>query len=268
MPGVPQAAVFDTAFHQTMPDYAYVYPIPYKYYEEYDLRRYGFHGTSHRYVSAQAIQLLDMPPEDTRVITCHLGNGSSIAAVRGGKCVDTTMGLTPLEGLPMGTRSGSIDPAIIQFLSDRAGLSLQDVLSILNRESGVLGVSGVSSDFRDIEDAAARGNERARLALEIFNYQVLKYVGSYMGVLGGADAIVFTAGLGENSPPMREAVIERLGGLGVTIDKEKNKTRGKLADITGPGSTTRVFVIPTNEELVIATDTKSLVEGSIVTAQP
>jgi acetate kinase len=255
IPSAPQVAVFDTAFHQTMPEYAYIYPIPYKYYEEYDLRRYGFHGTSHRYVSARAVELLDMPAEDTRVITCHLGSGSSIAAVKGGKCVDTTMGLTPLEGLPMGTRSGSIDPAVIQYLSNRAGISLGEVITILNKESGVLGVSGVSSDFRDIEAAAAKGNARARLALEIFYYQTLKYIGSYIGVLGGADAIVFTAGLGENSPPTREAIIERLGGIGITIDREKNQTRGKLAEITGEDSRTRVFVIPTNEELVIARDT-------------
>jgi acetate kinase len=261
MPQTPQVAVFDTAFHQTMPDYAYIYPIPYKYYEDYDLRRYGFHGTSHRYVSAKAIELLGAPAEGTRVITCHLGNGSSIAAVHGGKCVDTTMGLTPLEGLPMGTRSGSIDPAIIQFVSDRAGIPLGDVIAILNRESGVLGVSGVSSDFRDIEEAAAGGNARARLALEIFYYQALKYVSSYIGVLGGADAIVFTAGLGENSPAAREAIIDRLGGIGICIDKEKNKTRGKLAEITGEGSNTRIFVIPTNEELVIARDTKLLVSN-------
>ncbi|MDR2665370.1 MAG: acetate kinase, partial [Oscillospiraceae bacterium] len=215
----------------------------------------------HRYVSARASELLDVPAESSRVVTCHLGNGSSIAAVLGGKCVDTTMGLTPLEGLPMGTRSGSIDPAVIQFVSDRAGISLGDVITILNKESGVLGVSGVSSDFRDIEAAAGSGNARARLALEIFYYQTLKYVSSYIGVLGGADAIVFTAGLGENSPSAREAIVERLGGIGITIDKEKNKTRGVLAEITGEGSNSRVFVIPTNEELVIARDTKQLVSN-------
>jgi acetate kinase len=259
MPNVPQVAVFDTAFHHTMPEYAYIYPVPYRYYEEYDLRRYGFHGTSHRYVSSRAIELLNKPAEDTRVISCHLGNGSSIAAVRGGKCVDTTMGLTPLEGLPMGTRSGSIDPAVIKYLSDRAGISLAEVINILNKESGVLGVSGVSSDFRDIEAAAAEGNARARLALNIFHYQTLKYVGSYIAVLGGADAIVFTAGLGENSPSTRAAIIERLGGIGISIDSAKNQTRGKFADITGEGSVTRVFVIPTNEELVIARDTKDII---------
>ncbi|MDR2421099.1 MAG: acetate kinase [Oscillospiraceae bacterium] len=265
MPGVPQVAVFDTAFHQTMPEKAYTYAIPYSYYEKYNVRRYGFHGTSHRYVSAEAIKMLGGRAEGTRVITCHLGNGSSIAAVKDGKCLDTSMGMTPLEGLPMGTRSGSIDPAIIEFVANHEGLTREEVFDVLNKKSGVLGISGVSSDFRDIEAAAEDGgnplSRRARLALDVFRYNVAKYIGSYVVTLGGVDAIVFTAGLGENSADLREAVVSRLGGLGVSIDKEKNKTRGKLLDITGEGSSARVFIIPTNEELVIARDTKSIVEA-------
>ncbi|MDR0445940.1 MAG: acetate kinase [Oscillospiraceae bacterium] len=265
MPGVPQVAVFDTAFHQTMPEKAFIYAIPYSYYEKYNVRRYGFHGTSHRYVSAEAVKMLGGKAEGTRVITCHLGNGSSIAAVRDGKCVDTSMGMTPLEGLPMGTRSGSIDPAIIEFVANHEGLTREEVFDVLNKKSGVLGISGVSSDFRDIESAAADPSHplsrRSQLALDVFRYNVAKYIGSYMAALGGADAIVFTAGLGENSAELREAVTDQLRGLGVTIDRDKNKARGKLLDITGEGSTVRVFIIPTNEELVIARDTKSIVEA-------
>ncbi|MDR2615078.1 MAG: acetate kinase [Oscillospiraceae bacterium] len=265
MPGVPQVAVFDTAFHQTMPEKAYTYAIPYSYYEKYNVRRYGFHGTSHRYISAEAIQMLGGRAEGTRVITCHLGNGSSIAAVKDGKCLDTSMGMTPLEGLPMGTRSGSIDPAIIEFVANHEGLTREEIFDVLNKSSGVLGISGVSSDFRDIESAAGDKTNplyhRAQLALDVFRYQVAKYIGSYFVTLGGADAIVFTAGLGENSADLREAVVAQLGGLGIKIDLEKNKARGKRLDITGDGSAVRVFVIPTNEELVIARDTKSIVEG-------
>ncbi len=261
MPGVPQVAVFDTAFHQTMPEHAYIYPIPYEYYEKHGWRRYGFHGTSHRYVSQKALEFLGIPAEGSRLITCHLGNGSSLAAIKDGKSIDTTMGLTPLEGLPMGTRSGSIDPAIISFIADYEGLSLQQVMEVLNKDSGVLGISGVSSDFRDIEEEAAKGHKRAKLALDCFYYDVTKYIGAYMAAMGGADAIIFTAGLGENSPELREDVIGRLNGLGIYIDKEKNNFKGQFRDITGEGSKVRVLVIPTNEELVIARDTKEIVEG-------
>lgn len=260
MPGVPQIAVFDTAFHQTMPEYAYIYPIPYMYYEKYGLRRYGFHGTSHRYVSKKALEVLGIPAEGSRLITCHLGNGSSLAAVRDGKCIDTTMGLTPLEGLPMGTRCGSIDPAILESMANYEDLSMHQIMEVLNRESGVYGISGVSSDFRDLEAAAEEGNERARLALDCFNYAVSKYIGAYLAAMGGADAIIFTAGLGENGPLTRSGIVRPLNGLGICIDEEKNDFKGKLREITGEGSTIRIFVIPTNEELVIARDTKEIVE--------
>ncbi len=260
MPGIPQVAVFDTAFHQTMPKHAYIYPIPYSYYEKYGLRRYGFHGTSHKYVSQKALEILGIPAKGSRLITCHLGNGSSIAAVRDGKCLDTTMGLSPLEGLPMGTRCGSIDPTILSFMANHEGLTFQQIMEVLNKESGVLGVSGVSSDFRDIEEAAAEGNERAQLALDLFHYNVRKYIGSYMAVMGGVDAIIFTAGVGENGPETREAIMDGLETMGMCIDKEKNKFKGLLRDITGEGSNVRILVIPTNEELVIARDTKEIVE--------
>ncbi|MDR2502453.1 MAG: acetate kinase [Oscillospiraceae bacterium] len=264
MPGTPQVATFDTSFHQTMPDYAYIYAIPYEYYEKYNIRRYGFHGTSHRYVSEEAVRLLGGRAAGTKIITCHCGNGSSIAALRDGRCVDTSMGLTPLEGVPMGTRSGSIDPAIAEFLANSEGLTRKETYDILNKKSGVLGVSGVSSDFRSIEAAAADAahplQRRAQLALDIFYYDVAKYVAAYAGILGGADAIVFTAGLGENSPELREAVIGKLSAaFGVYVDPQKNFTRGTV-DITGDASKTKVFVIPTNEELVIARDTKEIVE--------
>lgn len=258
IPGVPQVAVFDTAFHQTMPDYAYTYAIPYEYYEKYNVRRYGFHGTSHRYVSAEADRILGK--ENTRVITCHCGNGSSIAAIKNGKCLDTTMGMTPLEGLLMGTRSGSIDPTIVEYISAVKGYTIDQIFHMLNHESGIYGISGISSDFRDVEAAAADGNYRAQLALDMFRYSVAKYIGSYVVPLGGLDALVFTAGLGENSPELREAVVDHLSGFGLKINKEANKVRGgKYADITGEGSTARVLVIPTNEELVIARDTMEIV---------
>jgi acetate kinase len=260
MPGVPQVAVFDTAFHQTMPKYAYIYPIPYSYYEKYGMRRYGFHGTSHRYVAQKALEVLGIPAKGSRLITCHLGNGSSIAAVKDGKCIDTTMGLSPLEGLPMGTRCGSIDPTILSFMANQEGLTFQQIMEVLNKESGVLGVSGVSSDFRDIEDAAAEGNERAQLALDLFHYYVRKYIGSYMAAMGGVDAIIFTAGVGENGPETREAIIEGLETMGICMDKEKNKFKGLLRDVTGEGSKVKILVIPTDEELVIARDTKEIVE--------
>jgi len=260
MPGVPQVTVFDTAFHQTMPKSSYIYAITYEYYEKYSVRRYGFHGTSHRYVSAQAIELLGGKAEGTKVITCHLGNGSSLAAVKDGKCFDTSMGLTPLEGVPMGTRSGSMDPAIVEFIANKEGISTSETLTMLNKKSGVLGISGVSSDFRDLDNAAAQGNERAELALEIFAYDVKKYIGSYVAAMNGVDAIVFTAGLGENSAEMRERITNGLDYLGIEIDKEKNAVRGTV-DITGKNSKVKVFVIPTNEELVIAMDTQEIVNN-------
>ena len=275
MPEVPQVAVFDTAFHHSIPEYAYVYPIPYKYYAVNDIRRYGFHGTSHRYVSAMAIEYLGGVTEGSKIITCHLGNGSSLAAIKNGKCLDTTMGVTPLEGVPMGTRCGSIDPTLIEIIANiEGGLSIGDTMNILNKESGVLGVSGVSSDFRDVETAAgidirngnklenAVVNDRAKLALDIFNYQVAKNIGSYSAIMGGLDALVFTAGVGENSPYTRMGICRMLCGIGICIDEKKNGFRGRaeFMDITGEGSNAKVFVIPTNEELVIARDTVSIVK--------
>jgi len=257
MPGVPQVAVFDTAFHQSMPKSSYMYAIPYEMYEKYGIRRYGFHGTSHRYVSAQAAELLG-GAEGTKIITCHLGNGSSMAAVKDGKCFDTSMGLTPLEGVPMGTRSGSIDPAIVEVIANNEGMTPSQVLNMLNKKSGVMGLSGVSSDFRDLDNAAAEGNERAQLALDVFAYSVKKYIGSYAAALGGVDAIVFTAGLGENSSEMRAKIASGLEYMGVEIDAAKNAVRGTV-DITGANSKAKVFVIPTNEELVIAMDTQEIV---------
>ena len=276
MPGVPQIAVFDTAFHHTIPEYAYICPIPYKYYEENDIRRYGFHGTSHRYVSAQAIDYLSESAEGTRIITCHLGNGSSLAAVKDGICIETTMGVTPLEGVPMGTRSGTVDPALVSILSElNDGLPIKNTIDILNKESGVLGVSGISSDFRDIETAAgldistgikiegANEDPRAKLALDMFCYHVAKFIGSFFMIMGGVDAIVFTAGIGENSPTVRNGVCEILEGIGIKIDKEKNRFRApnELVDITAKISRARVLVVPTNEELVIARDTKAIIDA-------
>jgi len=258
MPNVPQVAVFDTAFHQTMPPKAYMYAIPYEYYEKYKIRRYGFHGTSHKYISGRTLELLGRT-ENTRVITCHLGNGSSIAAIKDGKCIDTTMGLTPLEGLPMGTRSGSIDPAIVGIIADNEKLSAAEVVNILNKQSGVLGVSGVSSDFRDLEEAVEKGNDRAKLAIEMFEYEIVKFIGSYIAALGGLDALVFAGGIGENGPEIRESIVNQLSVFGLKIDAEKNKARGKELDITGEGSSAKVFIVPTNEELMIARDTRELV---------
>ncbi|MDR1193296.1 MAG: acetate kinase [Peptococcaceae bacterium] len=258
MPNTPQAGVFDTAFHQTMPAEAYIYALPYEYYERYKVRRYGFHGTSHRFVSQRAAELLGAP--DAKIITCHLGNGASVAAVKGGKSVDTSMGLTPLEGLAMGTRSGDIDPAILEFIMGKEGLTIGEMSGVLNKKSGVLGISGVSSDFRDIETAADGGNQRAKLALDRFAYAVRKYIGAYAAAMDGADAIVFTAGLGENSAPMRAAICAGLTFLGIELEPEKNSRRGEEIEITKAGSKTRVFVIPTNEELVIARDTVAIAE--------
>ena len=261
MPGVPQIAVFDTAFHQTMPASSYMYAIPYKYYEENQVRRYGFHGTSHRYVSAEAIRVMGLEVEGSKIITCHLGNGSSLAAVKDGKCFDTSMGLTPLEGVPMGTRCGVVDPAVVEFITNLEGCTVSETLTMLNKKSGVLAVSGVSSDFRDLDNAVAEGNERAKLALDMFNYAVKKYIGSYAAAMGGVDGIVFTAGVGENSASVREACLEGLEFLGVKLDKEANNCRGKLQKISAEDSKVQVYVIPTNEELVIARDAKAIVEG-------
>ena len=257
MPGVPQVAVFDTSFGMSMAPEAYIYAIPYEYYENDSIRRYGFHGTSHRFVSARACEI--MGKKGTRVINCHLGNGSSVSASIDGKCVDTSMGLTPLEGLPMGTRSGNLDPAILQFLMNKYGYTADEMLNILNKKSGVLGISGVGSDFRDLDKAAEAGNERAKLALDKFAYEVRKYIGSYAAAMGGVDILTFTAGVGENSAEMRESICKGLEFLGIRIDSEKNKTRGKEVDISAPDSTVKVYIIPTNEELMIARDTLALV---------
>ncbi|MCL2842988.1 MAG: acetate kinase [Oscillospiraceae bacterium] len=256
---VPQVAVFDTAFHQTMPRHAYTYAIPYDYYEKHKIRRYGFHGTSHRYVADRAAEMLGRPLEELKLISCHMGNGSSVCAIDGGKSVDTSMGFTPLAGVPMGTRSGDIDPSIIEFLTEKEGLTVKEVLNILNKKSGVLGVSGVSSDFRDLGKAASSGNELAALALEEFYYGVSKYIGAYAVAMGGVDAIIFTAGIGENGATEREAICKNLGVIGLKLDPEKNKVRGKQVDVTAEGSKGRVLVIPTNEELVIARDTLEIV---------
>lgn len=260
MPNTPMVAVFDTAFHQTMPDYAYMYALPYEFYEKYGIRKYGFHGTSHKYVAARAAAMLGKSPEELKIITCHLGNGSSITAVKGGKSIETSMGYTPLEGLAMGTRCGSIDPAVVPTLMDKEGMTTREVDNMMNKKSGVLGVSGLSNDFRDLDEAASKGNRRAELALEIFAYKVKKFIGEYTAVLNGIDAVVFTAGIGENSASIRKRILTDLDGLGIKIDEEKNKIRGQEIDISIPDSPVRVLVIPTNEELAIARETKELVE--------
>ena len=259
MPNKPQVAVFDTAFHMTMPPKAYIYAIPYEYYENDDVRRYGFHGTSHRYVSARAIDMLGNP-EHSKIICCHLGNGSSLSACVDGKVVDTTMGLGPLAGVPMGTRSGDIDATILEYLMGRYNYDIKTMLNILNKKSGVLGISGVSSDFRDLDKAAEGGNERAQLALDKFVYEVKKDIGAYAAAMGGVDAIVFTAGVGENSIDMREKLVEGLEYMGVKIDPVKNKTRGVEAEVQADDSKVKIFVIPTNEELMIAKDTAALAQ--------
>ena len=259
MGNVPMVAVFDTAFHQTMPGKAYMYAIPYQYYLSNGIRRYGFHGTSHRYVSSRCAELMGKPIEELKIVTCHMGNGSSIAAIDHGKCVDTSMGFTPLVGLPMGTRCGDLDAGVIQFLMNKYGYSIDEMLNILNKKSGVLGVSGVSSDFRDLDKAASEGNERARLALDMFHYWVAKVAGSYVAAMNGVDAIVFTAGVGENSKETRKGICEYFGYLGVEIDPEANSKRGEDIMISTPDSKVKVFVIPTNEELVIARDTRDIV---------
>lgn len=257
MPKTPQVAVFDTAFHMTMPPKAYIYAIPYEYYEKDDVRRYGFHGTSHRYVSARAVDMLGNPAH-SKVICCHLGNGSSLSACIDGKCADTSMGLGPLAGFPMGTRSGDIDATILEYLMGRYGYDIKEMLNILNKKSGVLGISGVSSDFRDLDEAAAKGNERAQLALDKFVYEVKKFIGAYTTAMGGVDAIVFTAGIGENSIDLREKICDGLECIGIKLDKEKNNVRGKEVEVSADDSKVKIFVIPTNEELMIAMDTASL----------
>ncbi|MBO4360613.1 MAG: acetate kinase [Eubacteriaceae bacterium] len=256
LPGVPQVAVFDTAFHQTMPAYASTYPIPYEYVEKHKIRKYGFHGTSHRYVTLKAAEM--MGTKEFKLVTCHLGNGASCAAVLNGKCVDTSMGLTPLDGLEMGTRCGTVDPAVVKFLCDKEGLTVDEVDDILNKKSGVLGVSGVSNDFRDVEEAMNNGNERARLAMQIFYYRVRTTIGQYAAAMDGVDAIVFTAGVGENSASARTAICKDLTYLGVKIDEELNSKRGEAMFINTPDSKVKVMVIPTNEELMIALDTVAL----------
>ena len=260
MPGTPNVAVFDTAFHQTMPDVAYTYGIPYKYYEEYKIRRYGFHGTSHSFVSKRLAELMGKDIRNLKLIVCHLGNGSSISAVKGGKSVDTTMGLTPLAGLPMGTRSGDIDPAIIDFIAEKEKLSIKEVNNILNKESGVYGLSGVSSDFRDLTAGMEAGNDRCRLALDVFCYNVKKYIGAYAAAMGGLDGIAFTAGIGENTAYVREKSLEDLGFLGINLNNEANSVRGEEALISTDDSKVQVWVVPTNEELAIARETVALVK--------
>ena len=259
---VPQVAVFDTAFHQTMPPVAYTYAIPYEYYEQDKMRRYGFHGTSHRFVSQRAAAMLNKPIEELKIITCHLGNGSSIAAIKNGKCVDTTMGLTPLAGLPMGTRSGDMDAGVLEFLMHKYNYSIDEMMTILNKKSGVLGISGVSSDFRDLEAASKQGNQRAQLALDIFCYDVKKYIGSYAAAMGGVDAIVFTAGVGENGPDTRSMCTSGLEFMGIApLNDVENHKRGAEVDVSGEGSKVHVLVIPTNEELMIAMDTAEIVKA-------
>ncbi len=261
---VPQVGVFDTSFHQTMPDYAYMYAIPYEYYEKYKLRRYGFHGTSHRYVTARAAAMLGKKPEEINIVTCHLGNGSSITAVKNGKSFDTTMGVTPLEGLMMGTRCGSIDPAILPFLAEKEGMSVKELDTMMNKKSGILGVTGgVTSDNRDIEDGAKNGNVRYQLIESMLCHQITKYVGGFAAAMGGIDAVVFTGGIGENNPHYRARVAEKLGFMGVKIDEEANKKAMRTSDendVSAPGATVKMLVIPTNEELMIARDTYELVK--------
>jgi len=261
MPNTPMVTVFDTAFHQTMPEVAYIYPLPYELYTEHSVRKYGFHGTSHKYVSAKAAEMMGKDIKDLKLITCHLGNGASVTAIQNGKSVETSMGFTPLEGIAMGTRCGSIDPAILTYVMKELDLTIDEANDLMNKKSGVLGISGVSSDFRDIETAAwEEKNHRAQLALDIFSYKVKKFIGSYAAVMGGVDAIIFTAGLGENSPETREDVCNGLEFLGAVLDKSKNKVRGKAVELNTEDSKTKIFVIPTNEELVIARDTEALVK--------
>ena len=256
---VPQVAVFDTAFHQTMPEHAYLYSIPYEYYEKDKIRRYGFHGTSHRYVSLRAAELLGRDPAELKVVSCHLGNGSSLAAVKGGRCVDTSMGLTPLAGLPMGTRAGDMDVGVVEFIANKYDMTISEAVNLLNKESGMLGLSGVSSDFRDLEQAAEKDHHRATVALEIFEYRVRKMIAEYAAAMGGVDVVVFTAGVGENAPETRAHILQGLEFMGITCDPEKNRCRGKEQIISRDGAPVIVMVVPTNEELMIAQDTMELV---------
>ena len=258
MPGTPMVAVFDTAFHQTMPPVAYTYALPYEYYETDKVRRYGFHGTSHKYVAQRAAAMLGKPIEELKLISCHLGNGSSVTAVDGGKSVDTSMGFTPLAGLPMGTRTGDIDAGILEYLMGRYDMDIKEMLSVMNKKSGVLGISGVSSDFRDLEKAGEEGNARAALAVQVFEYGVKKLIGSYAAAMGGVDAVIFTAGVGENGGGNRASIVSGLEFMGIKIDPEKNKVRGEEIDISAEGATVHTLVIPTNEELMIAIDTAAL----------
>ena len=260
MPGVPNVAVFDTAFGQSMPKKAYLYAIPYEYYEKYSIRRYGFHGTSHRFVSAEVLKFAGLDPEKGKVIVCHLGNGASISASIGGKCVDTSMGLTPLEGLVMGTRSGDVDPAVLQFICNKENKTVNEMLDILNKKSGLLGISGISSDCRDVQNAQQEGNERADMAIKCFEYRIVKYIGAYVAAMNGVDAIAFTAGIGENDGMIRKDVCDSLGYLGITIDDEANKVRGERKMISTPDSKVKVMVMPTDEELAIARETLALVK--------
>lgn len=259
MPGTPMVGVFDTAFHQTMPPESYIYALPYEYYEKYGVRRYGFHGTSHKYVAQRTAEMLNVNLDDLKIITCHLGNGASVSAIKRGKCIATSMGFTPLEGLIMGTRSGDIDPAIVEFIADKEGITVQEVNTILNKKSGILGISGLSSDMRDVLEAAEEGNERAMLALKAFAHRVRFYIGAYIAEMNGVDAIVFTAGVGENSIPMRDIICNDLGNLGIKLDVVKNKVRGKELIISRDDSPVKVLLIPTNEELMIARDTYDIV---------
>ncbi len=259
MPNKEMVAVFDTAFHGTLPEKAYIYAIDYALYKDHKIRKYGFHGTSHKYVSHKVAEAMGKDIKDLKIITCHLGNGASISAIKGGQCVDTTMGFTPLAGIPMGTRSGNIDPSIIPFLVEECGYTIEEVSESLNKKSGVLGISGVSSDFRDIEDAASKGDKRAQLALDIFHYRIRAEIGSFIVNMGGVDVIVFTAGVGENSPETREECLKDLEFLGLTLDREKNKVRGKLTEISQADSKIKAYVVPTNEELMIAKETVELI---------
>ncbi len=261
LPEVPQVGVFDTAFHQTMPAYAYMYGLPYSAYEKYGIRRYGFHGTSHRYVSRRACEFLGLDYEKQRIITCHIGNGGSITAIKDGKSVDTSMGLTPVEGLIMGTRCGDVDPGALLYIQQKENLDNAGMQALINKKSGVAGLTEISSDMRDIENAVAAGNERAILALQMYEYRIIKYIGAYTAALGGADVIVFTGGVGENQTQTRERICEQLAYLGVTYDKERNKTRGTEIEISNPDSKIHVVVIPTDEEYMIACDTKAIVEA-------
>ena len=260
MPNTPMVAVFDTAFHQTMPKEAYICPLPYELYEKYGIRKYGFHGTSHKYVSQKVADAMGKDIKDLKIITCHLGNGCSLAAVKGGKSIDTSMGFTPLAGVMMGTRSGSIDPSVISFLSEQHGYKISDIDELLNKKSGVLGISGVSSDFRDVIEAANKGNERAKLALDIFHYKVRAQIAAYAGIMGGVDVIVFTAGIGENSSLTRKECLNGLEFLGFNIDDEKNAVRGEIQEISTKDSKVKVYLVPTNEELMIAKETARLIK--------